>query len=472
MEKRIHLYVSRKNVLAWVMALCMVCSAATRIVFAGMKGDGGSAFVWGQIVLPVAAALLYAVITLLSGKEMFYKTALAVWMMAVYFGIAISGNYGYDKLVIGLYWIALFSYAGIYTVISSGRLRYVWLLLPLQCFVLGIVCYLHRGVLTRGDWSEAVSALPDLAMIAGMIITVFAIQVHADGAYHPTWGDRSDGRRIRTMSPMDQISPYIMVHRNESCNLFAESIEITQIDRYIRQKRKEGMTNFGFMHVLMAAYCRGLCRYPAVNRFLSGQKVYTHGDDVQFCMTVKKEMSSKAPDTVIKLHLDVHDTASDIYNKMNAEIDNVKNLPLESNFDNIAGILTLIPGVFLKFTVWLLKLLDYFGLIPGFLLEISPFHGSVYLTSLGSLGIPPVFHHLYNFGNLPVFIAFGCKRHATEVQPDGTLLTRKYVDCRFTMDERICDGFYYASFFKHIRRILAHPEILDQPPEEVLRDID
>ena len=109
MEKRIHLYVSRKNVLAWVMALCMVCSAATRIVFAGMKGDGGSAFVWGQIVLPAAAALLYAVITLLSGKEMFYKTALAVWMMAVYFGIAISGNYGYDKLVIGLYWIALFS---------------------------------------------------------------------------------------------------------------------------------------------------------------------------------------------------------------------------------------------------------------------------------------------------------------------------------------------------------------------------
>ena len=34
------------------------------------------------------------------------------------------------------------------------------------------------------------------------------------------------------------------------------------------------------------------------------------------------------------------------------------------------------------------------------------------------------------------------------------------------------DGFYYAAFFKHYRRILAHPEILDNPPEEVLSDID
>ena len=29
-----------------------------------------------------------------------------------------------------------------------------------------------------------------------------------------------------------------------------------------------------------------------------------------------------------------------------------------------------------------------------------------------------------------------------------------------------------AAFFKHYRRILAHPEILDNPPEEVLSDID
>jgi hypothetical protein len=41
---------------------------------------------------------------------------------------------------------------------------------------------------------------------------------------------------------------------------------------------------------------------------------------------------------------------------------------------------------------------------------------------------------------------------------------------KFVLDERICDGYYYATFFKHYRRLLAHPEVLDNPPEEVIKD--
>jgi len=40
-----------------------------------------------------------------------------------------------------------------------------------------------------------------------------------------------------------------------------------------------------------------------------------------------------------------------------------------------------------------LKLLDYFGLAPYSLIKVSPFHGSMFITSLGSLGIPPIYHH-------------------------------------------------------------------------------
>ena len=71
-----------------------------------------------------------------------------------------------------------------------------------------------------------------------------------------------------------------------------------------------------------------------------------------------------------------------------------------------------------------------------------------------------------------MFGAFGCKRRALEVQEDGTVVQRKYVDVKFTLDERIVDGYYYAAFFKHYKRILRHPELLDQPPDEVLPDID
>ena len=110
--------------------------------------------------------------------------------------------------------------------------------------------------------------------------------------------------------------------------------------------------------------------------------------------------------------------------------------------------------------------------MPQALLNFSPFHGSVYFTSMGSLGIAPVYHHLYDFGNIPIFGAFGIKRKELQVQEDGSIVQRKYVDCRFNLDERICDGFYYASFFKHFKRIMAHPDILDNPPDEILKDID
>ena len=196
---------------------------------------------------------------------------------------------------------------------------------------------------------------------------------------------------------------------------------------------------------------------------MSGQKVYSRGNDIQYCMVIKKEMSVDSPDTSIKVHLTPYDTAEDVYHKLNAAIESVKaTKELDSNLDNLIGYLNLIPGVFLKFTVWLL---------PKFLLELSPFHGSLFFTSMGSLGIPPIYHHLYDFGNLPVFGAFGCKRKAVEVLEDGTIVPRKYVDVKFVLDERIVDGYYYATFFKYYRRLLRNPEILDTPPEEVIADI-
>ena len=470
MDKKTHFYVSAKNALTWLMALCMVCSAVARILFVGVKGTD----VWSQIVLPIAAALLYGLICLLNGKERFYKTAIAVWMICIYYAFIFFGYdfESFDKLIGGLFVVALIFVGVLYTQITCGKVAATILLLPIAAFPPLSLLYLNRAAVMAAEWNALLPLLPDILMALGMIVIVFAIRVHPADEYHPTWGDRTDGRRIRTEPPMNQVSPYIMVTRCTSMNLFEEAFEITNVERYIRQKRKEGLTSFGLMHVMLASYCRALCKYPGLNRFISGQKIYTHGNDIQFCMTIKKEMTSTAPETLIKVHLAPTDTAEDVYRKVNKEIENVKNTPLDSSFDNIAHAFKLIPGLFLKFTVWLLKTMDYFGLLPKFLLELSPFHGSVFFTSMGSLGIPPIYHHLYDFGNLPVFGSFGCKRRALEIQEDGTVVQKKYLDFKFSMDERIVDGFYYAAFFKTFKRILFRPEQLDNPPEEVLRDID
>ncbi len=484
MERRTNLYVSRKNVLTWLMALCLVGSAVARIAIPCMKGEWESLEVWSQIVLPVAATLLFVLITLIGGKEMFYKTAIPVWLMGLYFAIQPHAIIGGHPFILGMYIICIVFYCALYTAISSGRMR-PWLLIFLSLVPLAGIGYAHHFYLQYYEGliyvpeasSPAVLALHQVVanylLFAGLFILPFVVKIHSDGKYHPTWGDRSDGRRVRSLDPMSQITAFFQVERNTCSNLYEDAFEISNIERYIRQKRREGYTDFGITHVLLAAYVRGVAKYPQLNRFISGQKVFSRDEDIVYCMTVKKTMAIDSPDTCIKVHLTPRDTAVDVYSKFSAALEEAKSTQeLDSSLDGVIAKLTLIPSVVLKFVVWLLKLLDYFGVLPRFLLEVSPFHGSLFFTSMGSLGIRPVYHHLYDFGNIPCFGAFGIKRKAYEIQEDGSVALRKYIDMKFTLDERICDGYYYATFFKYYKRLLAHPEVLDQPPEKVEKDID
>ena len=285
------------------------------------------------------------------------------------------------------------------------------------------------------------------------------------------WGDRYDGRRLRSLDAFSRVSPYIMVTRNTSSNHFMDTIDIDEIERYIRHKRNDdGLVGFGIMHVLIAAYVRSLSQKPAVNRFIAGQKSYAR-NSVQINLTVKREMRSDALETVIKISPELDATATEVYELIKKEIDLSKNNN-QSDFDKTAKILDYIPGLLLKFAVWFLKTLDYFGLLPKKLEKLSPFHGSMFITSMGSLGVPPIFHHLYDFGNVPVFCSFGAKQKRNELQADGSIIERRYITVMWVMDERICDGFYYSTAMKYIKGVLRNPFVLDERPEQIIEDVD
>ena len=175
-----------------------------------------------------------------------------------------------------------------------------WLLLPLYLLVLAIVGYMHWQLAAQS--LSATTLLPSYLLIAGFLAMLFALKIHTDGKYHPTWKDRPDGRYIRTSPAIQQITPFIMPDRCGANLLFDESVEITELERYVRAKRRENMPSFGMTHAIIAAYVRTAAKYPAVNRFVAGQRIYSRGDDIAVCMTVKKEMTKESPDTVIKVH--------------------------------------------------------------------------------------------------------------------------------------------------------------------------
>ncbi len=282
-------------------------------------------------------------------------------------------------------------------------------------------------------------------------------------------GDRKEGRRVRTMPAMHYIVPFIMKDRSDAQNFFEDMIDITNIERYLDAKHKEGYTDITLLHVLIAAYLRVLSERPGINRFISGQRIFAR-KNVECVMTIKKELSIESPETCIKVEFDPRDNIYNVYKKFQLEVK--KALAADGDFEKVAGALVKLPRFILRFFIKLLNLLDYIGKMPKALLKVSPFHGSVIITSMGSLGIPAIYHHIYNFGNLPCFISYGNMFTADAIKRDGTRERHHFVTLKVVTDERICDGHYYASAFKRIKRYLLHPEVLDNPAEFVVEDID
>ena len=190
-------------------------------------------------------------------------------------------------------------------------------------------------------------------------------------------------------------------------------------------------------------------------------------------MTIKKEMSLESADTCIKFYMMPGDTAETIYKSFNKLVEENKATAEngESDFDKTARIMTYMPRLLFRFAVATLRTMDYFGLLPRFLTHISPFHGSLAITSMGSLGIPPIYHHLYDFGNIPMFISYGAKRRVTELDRNGEPVTKKYIDTTIVTDERVCDGYYFASSLKIMKDIFKNPDQLDTLPDQIIKDI-
>ena len=292
----------------------------------------------------------------------------------------------------------------------------------------------------------------------------------ADIVYKRRFGDRKEGRLLRSLSPFYKFIPYIMAKKNDACNQFEDSVEITEVERWLREKRQAGWKGMGMLHLFIAAYVRTLSHCPGLNRFVSGQKIYAR-NNIEVVLAVKRAMTADAEETTIKVVFEPTDTVFDVYRKLNEKVDEIKANDGENNTEQVAGVLSKLPGLLLKFALWFINLLDYFGLLPMSLLDASPFHGSMIITDLGSIGIPPIYHHLYNFGNLPLFIAFGAKRRAYELDKTGTPVERKYVDYKVTMDERTIDGVSYATAFKYLKYYMKNPTALEIPPEKVEEDV-
>ena len=283
-------------------------------------------------------------------------------------------------------------------------------------------------------------------------------------------GDRKDGRLLRSLNAFSKFIPYIMPQRVDRLVGYEESFEISEVDRRLRQLRVNGYKGIGLLHFLIACHIRVISMLPGVNRFIAGRRVYAH-NDISIVMTVKHSLSVDATETTIKVHFQPTDTIFDVYRKMNEKIEEIKTAEEDNNTEEVAGFFAKFPRFLLRFALTIVRVMDYFGWLPESIVEASPFHGSMIITDFGSLRIGPVYHHIYNFGTLPVFIAFGSKYRKYEISKKRELVENKYIDTKMVIDEGIVDGHYYAQLLQAYRYMFQHPEILENPPTKVVEDI-
>ena len=276
---------------------------------------------------------------------------------------------------------------------------------------------------------------------------------------------RADGKMLRHTDPMYRIVAHVMKKRSDSMNSITIDIPLEPIEKYIRQKKKEGQS-MSHMTVILAAYNRLMNEFPALNRFVVNKRVYTRCERA-FGMVVLRAGATGA-ETMSKLYLQPEDTIFDVEERIMKYVSDNREVQGSNATDKLINTLVNLPGL-LRVAVSLLVWMDWHNLLPKSIIDASPFHVSMVFTNLASIRTNHIYHHCYDFGTTSVVMAAGNPREVPR-RKSGEIVHEKCLPLGVVMDERIASGYYFATAFRRLKEYLKNPALLEEPPENILED--
>ncbi len=283
------------------------------------------------------------------------------------------------------------------------------------------------------------------------------------------FGRRPDGRRVKGIDPVMQITPYVMPMRCDAQVFLKHRVDMERLSRYIRRQRAEKGEQLTYMQIILAAYVRAISANPEVNRFIMNKQLFARNNCSAAFTILRDPSDADKGEAVVKIKFDLSDTLYDVRDRMNAAVAANRGENAGSSFvDKLLGFLFAVPGL-ATVVVGLVKLLDRYGLAPGVLMEELPFYVGMYITNTASIGLHDVNHHLYNWGNVGLFFGMGTTEKVA-VEEDGEIRMKRFLPIGITADERVCSGAHYARFFNDMRNYLEHPELLETAPEKMRFD--
>ena len=273
---------------------------------------------------------------------------------------------------------------------------------------------------------------------------------------------RADGKRVKNADPMYTVAPFIMDKRYDSMNMIELDIPVAPIQKYINEKRKEGI-NISHMAVILAAYVRTMGQFPSLNRFIVNKRIYARNEIAVGMVVLQNGKMDNG--TMSKMYFDYENTIMDVNNIINDYVGENRVNAANNGTEKIIKFLLSVPGI-LPVGVAIFKWLDKHGLLPKAIIDASPFHTSLVISNLASIRTNHIYHHVYEFGTTGVIITMGNSREVAKTK-NGEVTLEKCMPLGIVMDERICSGSYYALAFRTMKKYLKDPSLLEQPPEEL-----
>ena len=278
--------------------------------------------------------------------------------------------------------------------------------------------------------------------------------------------DRADGKMLRHSDPMYRVMAHVLKKRSDSMNNITLDIPLEPIEKYIRMKKKEGVS-MSHMAVIMAAVNRTICDFPALNRFVVNKRIYAR-NEIAIGMVVLKSGATGA-ETMNKIYLQPEDTILDVNRRINEYVEASRDMADSNATDKLVNFLVNIPGL-LRVAANLILWADWHNLLPKAIINASPMHNTMVFTNLASIRTNHIHHHIYNFGTTSMIMAAGNPREVPRRTRDGEIVHDKCLPIGLVMDERIASGYYFAQAFRKMKEYFKNPALLEEPPERVLTD--
>jgi hypothetical protein len=267
------------------------------------------------------------------------------------------------------------------------------------------------------------------------------------------FGRRRDGT-LAKVAPYRRIMPFLMRGKNESSVLFEHQLDMSRAQPWLEDwNRRTGQHATAF-HLVLHALARMLHERPHLNRFIAGRRIYDRRG-VFMTFAAKKAMREDAPLATVKREFPREERFAEMVAALNSNIKVAKSDAV-SKVDKELAVFLRFPGFLLAASVALLRWLDSHGLAPRALVGDDPLYTSAFIANLGSLKIDAAYHHLYEYGNCPLFCTVGRLAKAPIVV-DDEVQVRPALLLRYSYDERVEDGFYAASGIALLRAWIEDP---------------